>query len=80
MNGLCSDSKHVESFDRPVKSVAVDPEFYKSGSGKQFVTGDEQVINGFFTLEQFYLYFMLFQVNILPNSKMVEKYFLFKYN
>lgn len=32
------------NFDRPVKAVAMDPLFYKHGSGKHFVTGDDKVI------------------------------------
>jgi len=39
-----SDNNQTLNFDRPVKAVAVDPNFYKHGSGKQFVTGDDKVI------------------------------------
>ncbi|XP_060554893.1 vacuolar protein sorting-associated protein 41 homolog isoform X2 [Ruditapes philippinarum] len=42
--GLYSaDDNQVVNFDRPVKSVAIDPFFYKSSS-KQFVTGDDKLI------------------------------------
>ena len=34
------------NFDRPVKAVALDPVFYRSGSGKHFVTGDDKVAKG----------------------------------
>ena len=30
--------------DRPIKSIALDPLYYKSGSGRRFVTGDERLI------------------------------------
>ena len=32
------------SLDRPIKAVAMDPDFYKPGRGKHFVTGDDKVI------------------------------------
>ncbi|XP_071158448.1 vacuolar protein sorting-associated protein 41 homolog [Mytilus edulis] len=32
------------NFDRPVKAVAMDPLFYKHGSGKHFVTGDDKLV------------------------------------
>ncbi|XP_045167945.2 vacuolar protein sorting-associated protein 41 homolog isoform X2 [Mercenaria mercenaria] len=38
-----SEDNQVVNFDRPVKSVALDPEFYRSSS-KQFVTGDDKLI------------------------------------
>ena len=38
-----SENNQAVNFDRPVKAVAIDPNFYKSGSGKHFVTGDEKV-------------------------------------
>lgn len=44
INGLYStENNQVINFDRPVKAVAMDPMFYKSGSGKHFVTGDDKV-------------------------------------
>ena len=44
INGLYStDNNQVINFDRPIKAVAMDPMFYKSGSGKHFVTGDDKV-------------------------------------
>jgi hypothetical protein len=30
--------------DRPVKAIALDPFYYKSGSGRRFVTGDHRLI------------------------------------
>ena len=32
------------SFDRPVKSVGIDPFFSKQGRGRQFVIGEEKVL------------------------------------
>ena len=37
-----SESNQSVNFDRPVKSVAIDPGF-ASSNGKQFVTGDDKV-------------------------------------
>ena len=30
--------------DRPVRAVALDPFYYKSGSGRRFVTGDDRLM------------------------------------
>ena len=38
-----TDNNQNINFDRPVKAVAIDPMFYKSGSGRHFVTGDDKV-------------------------------------
>ncbi len=47
INGLYNtENNQVINFDRPVKAVAMDPMFYKSGSGKHFVTGDDKVSTG----------------------------------
>jgi len=44
INGLYSvDNNQTINFDRPIKAVALDPHFYRSGSGKHFVTGDDKV-------------------------------------
>ena len=44
MTGLySSESNQSVSFDRPVKAVAIDPDFHSSNS-KQFVTGDDKVL------------------------------------
>ena len=44
INGLYNtENNQVINFDRPVKAVAMDPMFYKAGSGKHFVTGDDKV-------------------------------------
>ena len=44
INGLYSvDNNQTINFDRPIKAVAMDPSFYRSGSGKHFVTGDDKV-------------------------------------
>lgn len=37
------DNNQTINFDRPIKAVALDPQFYRSGSGKHFVTGDDKV-------------------------------------
>ncbi|KAL5007431.1 hypothetical protein ScPMuIL_016237 [Solemya velum] len=39
-----TDNNQNVTFDRPVKAVALDPMFYKSGSGKHYVTGDDKLI------------------------------------
>ena len=45
INGLYNtENNQVMNFDRPVKAVAMDPDFYKSGSGKHFVTGDDKLV------------------------------------
>ncbi|KAJ8313760.1 hypothetical protein KUTeg_008321 [Tegillarca granosa] len=38
------DNDQNLNFDRPVKAIAIDPSFYKHGSGKQFITGDDKLI------------------------------------
>lgn len=43
--GLCtSDSNQELSLGRLVKSVAIDPNYYKLGSYRRFVTGDERLV------------------------------------
>jgi len=37
------DNNQTINFDRPIKAVALDPQFFRSGSGKHFVTGDDKV-------------------------------------
>lgn len=45
INGLyTTEDNQVMNFDRPIKSVAIDPNYGKSGSNKQFVTGDSKVV------------------------------------
>lgn len=39
-----SDHNQVLAFDRPVGAVAIDPHFYRSGSGRRFVTGIDKVV------------------------------------
>lgn len=39
-----SDHNQVLVFDRPVGAVAIDPNFYRSGSGRRFVTGIDKVV------------------------------------
>uniref|UniRef100_A0A224Z3G9 Vacuolar protein-sorting protein n=1 Tax=Rhipicephalus zambeziensis TaxID=60191 RepID=A0A224Z3G9_9ACAR len=39
-----SDHNQVLTFDRPVGAVAIDPNFYRSGSGRRFVTGIDKVV------------------------------------
>ena len=53
MNCLCfqvvisgfysNENNQVINLDRPIKAVAMDPDFYKPGRGKHFVTGDDKV-------------------------------------
>lgn len=51
MQGLySSDHNQVLAFDRPVGAVAIDPHFYRSGSGRRFVTGIDKVIPPFLQL------------------------------
>ena len=38
-----NEYKHTVSFNNPIKAVALDPLFAKSGSGNRFVTGDYKV-------------------------------------
>ncbi|XP_069111688.1 vacuolar protein sorting-associated protein 41 homolog [Argopecten irradians] len=38
------ENNQTLNFDRPVKAVAMDPNFYKHGSGRQFVTGDDKLV------------------------------------
>ncbi|CAH1788445.1 unnamed protein product [Owenia fusiformis] len=45
INGLyTNDNNQVLNFDRPVKAVSMDPHFFKHGSGKHFVTGDDKLV------------------------------------
>lgn len=39
-----SDHNQVLAFDRPVGAVAIDPHFYRSGSGRRFVSGIDKVL------------------------------------
>ncbi|XP_049517182.1 vacuolar protein sorting-associated protein 41 homolog isoform X2 [Dermacentor silvarum] len=39
-----SDQNQRLTFDRPVGAVAIDPNFYRSGSGRRFVTGVDKVV------------------------------------
>ncbi|ESO87990.1 hypothetical protein LOTGIDRAFT_126722, partial [Lottia gigantea] len=39
-----ADNNQSLALDRPVKAVALDPFFFKSGRGRHFVTGDEKLI------------------------------------
>ena len=48
------------SFDRPVKSVGIDPFFSKHGRGRQFVIGEEKVLwKHFFLLLCFGCFFIV---------------------
>ncbi|XP_076360932.1 vacuolar protein sorting-associated protein light isoform X2 [Tachypleus tridentatus] len=38
-----SEHNYILSLDRPVRAVALDPFFYKSGTGRRFITGDDKV-------------------------------------
>ncbi|XP_071478787.1 vacuolar protein sorting-associated protein 41 homolog [Diadema antillarum] len=38
------EHNQVQSFDRPVKAVALDPKFSRPGSGKQFITGSDRLV------------------------------------
>ncbi|XP_076241786.1 vacuolar protein sorting-associated protein light [Calliopsis andreniformis] len=43
--GLYStENNHNMSMGRLVKSIAIDPNYYKSGSGKRFITGDDKLV------------------------------------
>ncbi|XP_064614137.1 vacuolar protein sorting-associated protein 41 homolog [Liolophura sinensis] len=45
ITGLYTESNNqTVNFDRPIKAVAVDPLFFKAGSGKHYVTGDDKLI------------------------------------
>lgn len=39
-----TENCHTLMFERPIKAVALDPLYYKSGSGRRFVTGDDRLI------------------------------------
>jgi len=39
-----TENCHTLTLDRPVQAVALDPNYYKSGSGRRFVTGDDRLI------------------------------------
>ncbi|XP_041366904.1 vacuolar protein sorting-associated protein 41 homolog [Gigantopelta aegis] len=39
-----TENNQTVMFDRPVKAVALDPYYYKSGGGRHYVTGDEKLI------------------------------------
>ena len=46
MHGLYSnDNNQTLSLDRPVKAVAIDPNFFKHNKGKQFVTGEDSKVS-----------------------------------
>ncbi|PSN43945.1 hypothetical protein C0J52_03761 [Blattella germanica] len=43
--GLYStENNHNISIGRLIKSIAIDPNYYKSGSGRRFITGDERLV------------------------------------
>ncbi|XP_076680932.1 vacuolar protein sorting-associated protein light isoform X2 [Andrena cerasifolii] len=43
--GLYStENNHNMSMGRLVKSIAIDPNYYKSGSGRRFITGDDKLV------------------------------------
>ncbi|XP_029675831.1 vacuolar protein sorting-associated protein 41 homolog isoform X2 [Formica exsecta] len=43
--GLYStEDNHNMSMGRLVKSIAIDPNYYKSGSGRRFITGDDKLV------------------------------------
>ncbi|XP_019888291.2 vacuolar protein sorting-associated protein 41 homolog isoform X1 [Ooceraea biroi] len=43
--GLYStENNHNISMGRLVKSIAIDPNYYKSGSGRRFITGDDKLV------------------------------------
>ncbi|KAK2146463.1 hypothetical protein LSH36_606g03004 [Paralvinella palmiformis] len=45
INGLYDvENNQTINFDRPIRAVALDPTFSKSGSGKQFVTGEDKLV------------------------------------
>lgn len=45
ISGLCSSEHNQDmTVGRLVKSVAIDPNYYKSGSGRRFITGDERLM------------------------------------
>ncbi|KAK8760837.1 hypothetical protein V5799_027899 [Amblyomma americanum] len=45
LHGLyASDHNQQLTFDRPVGAVAIDPNFYRSGSGRRFMTGIDKVV------------------------------------
>ena len=44
ISGLyATENNQTVMFDRPVKAVALDPYYYRSGGGRHYVTGDEKV-------------------------------------
>ncbi|GAB6021658.1 Vacuolar protein sorting-associated protein 41 [Chamberlinius hualienensis] len=45
INGLYGHENDINiTFDRPIKSIAIDPDFHKVAAGRRFITGDEKVI------------------------------------
>ncbi|CAL7933383.1 unnamed protein product [Xylocopa violacea] len=38
------ENNHNMSMGRLVKSIAIDPNYYKSGSGRRFITGDDKLV------------------------------------
>ncbi|CAI9735685.1 sorting-associated 41 homolog isoform X1 [Octopus vulgaris] len=55
----CSDDGHIiitglyssendqsKNFDRPIKAIALDPQFSKPGSGKHYISGDDKLVLG----------------------------------
>ena len=45
VSGLyATENAHTLMLDRPVQSVALDPLYHKSGSGRRFITGDDRLI------------------------------------
>ena len=39
-----TENCHTLMLERPVKAIALDPFYYKSGSGRRFVTGDDRLV------------------------------------
>ena len=41
---LTGEAEFAASLNKPVRAVSIDPVYYKQGSGKRFMTGDDKVI------------------------------------
>ncbi|XP_035827939.1 vacuolar protein sorting-associated protein 41 homolog isoform X2 [Aplysia californica] len=39
-----TENNQLVTFDRPVKAIALDPYYYKPGTGRQYVTGEDKLI------------------------------------
>lgn len=47
ITGLYSnENDQSKNFDRPIKAIALDPNFSKTGSGKHYVSGDDKLVLG----------------------------------